>query len=87
MTASFNSLSKDVTRYDTDINFGKSKVEAFIMQVKDLNESQKGINKILAGVKKFGTLAEFSLGSLLEDLLPASQYLSNVKRKKIRAKM
>ena len=51
------------------------------MQVKDLNESQRGINKILAGVKKFGTLAEFSLGSLLEDLLPASQYLSNVKMK------
>ena len=50
-------------------------------QVKDLNESQRGINKILAGVKKFGTLAEFSLGSLLEDLLPASQYLSNVKMK------
>jgi len=46
-----------------------------------LNESQKGINQILAGVKKYGTLAEFSLGSLIKDLLPASQFTSNVKMK------
>ena len=82
MSASFNSLSKDVTRDMTQtLTSVNQKVEAFNMQVKDLNESQRGINKILAGVKKFGTLAEFSLGSLLEDLLPASQYLSNVKMK------
>ena len=82
MTASFNSLSKDVTRDMTQtLTSVNQKVEAFNMQVKDLNESQRGINKILAGVKKFGTLAEFSLGSLLDDLLPASQYLSNVKMK------
>ena len=82
MTASFNSLSKDVTRDMTQtLTSVNQKVEAFNTQVKDLNESQRGINKILAGVKKFGTLAEFSLGSLLEDLLPASQYLSNVKMK------
>ena len=35
----------------------------------------------MAGVKKYGTLAEFSLGSLIKDLLPASQYSSNVKMK------
>ena len=82
MTASFNSLSKDVTRDMTQtLTSVNQKVEAFNTQVKDLNESQRGINKILAGVKKFGTLAEFSLGSLLDDLLPASQYLSNVKMK------
>jgi len=67
-----------MTQTLTSVN---QKVEAFNTQVKDLNESQRGINKILAGVKKFGTLAEFSLGSLLDDLLPASQYLSNVKMK------
>ena len=50
-------------------------------KVENLNKSQEGINKILAGVKKYGTLAEFSLGSLLKDLLPASQYISNVKMK------
>ena len=36
---------------------------------------------ILAGVKKYGTLAEFSLHFFLKDLLPASQYISNVKMK------
>jgi len=35
----------------------------------------------LAGVKKYGTLAEFSLASILKDLLPASQYIANVKMK------
>ena len=57
------------------------KLQLLISQVEDLNKSQMSINKILAGVKKFGTLAEFSLGSLLQDLLPASQYNSNVKTK------
>ena len=54
---------------------------SFNTHVESLNESQKGINKILAGVKKYGTLAEFSLGSLINDLLPSSQYISNAKMK------
>ena len=82
MTASFNSLSKDVTRDMTQtLTSVNEKVATFNTQVESLNESQKGINKILAGVKKYGTLAEFSLGSLIKDLLPSSQYLSNVKMK------
>ena len=82
MNASFNSLSKDVTRDMTQtLTSVNEKVAAFNVQVESLNESQKGINKILAGVKKYGTLAEFSLGSLIKDLLPSSQYLSNVKMK------
>jgi DNA recombination protein RmuC len=82
MSASFNNLSKDVTRDMTQtLTSVKEKVSAFNTQVENLNKSQEGINKILAGVKKYGTLAEFSLGSLLKDLLPASQYISNVKMK------
>ena len=82
MSASFNNLSKDVTRDMTQtLTSVKEKVSAFNTQVDNLNKSQEGINKILAGVKKYGTLAEFSLGSLLQDLLPASQYISNVKMK------
>ena len=82
MSASFNNLSKDVTRDMTQtLTSVKEKVSAFNIQVENLNKSQEGINKILAGVKKYGTLAEFSLGSLLNDLLPASQYISNVKMK------
>ena len=46
-----------------------------------LNQSQEGITKILAGVKKYGTLAEFSLDALIKDLLPASQFMINVKMK------
>ena len=33
----------------------------------------------MAGVKQYGGLAEFSLEALLKDLLPAAQYISNVK--------
>ena len=82
MSASFNSLSKDVTRDMTQtLTSVNEKVSAFNSQVENLNKSQEGINKILAGVKKYGTLAEFSLDALLKDLLPASQFISNVKMK------
>ena len=36
---------------------------------------------ILSGVKTYGTLAEFGLGALLKDLLPASQFIANAKMK------
>tara|TARA_Y100001970_G_scaffold285091_1_gene403902 strand:+ start:49 stop:1134 length:1086 start_codon:yes stop_codon:yes gene_type:complete len=82
MTSSFNSLSKDVTKDMTGaLTKVDEKVAAFNTSVESLNESQKSINKILAGVKKYGTLAEFSLGSLIKDLLPSSQYVSNAKMK------
>ena len=82
MSTSFNNLSTGVTR-DMTNTLAKvdEKVAAFNTQVESLNESQKGINQILAGVKTYGTLAEFSLGSLIKDLLPSSQYLTNVKMK------
>ena len=57
------------------------KVGNFNQQVQLLNQSQEGITKILAGVKKYGTLAEFSLDALIKDLLPASQFMTNVKMK------
>ena len=80
MATSFNNLSSGVTKDMTNaLTQVDQKVASFNAQVENLNESQKGINQILAGVKKYGTLAEFSLGSLIKDLLPASQYLSNVK--------
>tara|TARA_B100000700_G_scaffold46153_1_gene48424 strand:- start:774 stop:1871 length:1098 start_codon:yes stop_codon:yes gene_type:complete len=86
MSSSFNqqftSLSKDVTRDMTKaLTQVDEKVGAFNKQVEDLNKSQASFSKILAGVKKYGTLAEFTLSSLLKDLLPASQYISNVKMK------
>jgi Uncharacterized protein conserved in bacteria len=79
---SFNSMSKEVAK---DMTAALTKVDEkvgnFNQQVQLLNQSQEGITKILAGVKKYGTLAEFSLGSLIQDLLPSSQYLSNVRMK------
>ena len=79
---SFGSMSKEIAK---DMAGALTKVDEkvlnFNQQVETLNKSQEGISKILAGVKKYGTLAEFSLGSLLQDLLPASQYISNVKMK------
>ena len=82
MSTSFNSLSKDVTRDMTQtLTSVNEKVSAFNTQVENLNKSQEGITKILAGVKKYGTLAEFSLDALIKDLLPASQFVTNVKMK------
>ena len=57
------------------------KLETLINKFELLNKSQEGITKILAGVKKYGTLAEFSLDALIKDLLPASQFMTNVKMK------
>jgi len=82
MSASFNSLSKDVTRDMTQtLTSVNEKVSAFNTQVENLNKSQESITKVLSGVKKYGTLAEFSLASLIKDLLPTSQFISNVKMK------
>jgi len=82
MTSSFNSLSKDVTKDMTQaLTSVNEKVGNFNQQVQLLNQSQEGITKILAGVKKYGTLAEFSLDALIKDLLPASQFMTNVKMK------
>jgi len=82
MSTSFNSLSTGVTK---DMTAALTKVDEkvgnFNQQVELLNKSQEGITKILAGVKKYGTLAEFSLDALIKDLLPSSQFMTNVKMK------
>ncbi len=79
---SFNSMSKEVAKDMTAaLTKVDEKVAKFNQQVQLLNQSQEGITKILAGVKKYGTLAEYSLGALMKDLLPASQFMMNVKMK------
>jgi|TARA_B110000971_G_scaffold109613_1_gene112298 DNA recombination protein RmuC len=82
MSTSFNSLSKDVTRDMTKaLTEVDQKVGTFNKQVEGLSKSSENFTRILAGVKQYGVLAEFSLASLLKDLLPASQYIENVKMK------
>ena len=82
MSTSFNTLSKDVTRDMTQaLTKVDEKVNVFNQQVEAINKSQDGFSRILAGVKQYGGLAEFSLASLLKDLLPAAQYIANVKMK------
>ena len=79
---SFGSMSKDVAKDMTHaLTRVDEKVGAFNQQVESLNKSQQNFSRILAGVKQYGVLAEFSLASLLNDLLPASQYIANVKMK------
>ena len=79
---SFGILSKEIAKDMTGaLTKVDEKVNIFNKQVEDLNKSQQGFSKILAGVKKYGTLAEFSLGSILKDLLPSSQYIANSKMK------
>ena len=80
MSTSFNALSTGVTKDMTEtLTKVEEKVGNFNQQVQLLNQSQESITKILAGVKKYGTLAEFSLDALIKDLLPASQFMTNVK--------
>ena len=81
MSNSFNSLSTEFKEYVQTLTKVDEKVRNFNEQVKLLNQSQEGITKILAGVKKYGTLAEYSLDALIKDLLPASQFMTNVKMK------
>jgi len=82
MSTSFNSLSKDVTRDMTQaLTKVDEKVGTFNQQVEAINKSQNSFSRILAGVKQYGGLAEFSLAALLKDLLPAGQYIANVKMK------
>ena len=82
MSISFNALSKDVTRDMTQtLTKVDEKVGIFNQQVEAINKSQDSFSRILAGVKQYGGLAEFSLESLLRDLLPAAQYIANVKMK------
>ena len=71
-------IAKDMTGALTKVD---EKVSVFNQQVKELNKSQDNFSKILSGVKTYGTLAEFGLGALLKDLLPASQFIANAKMK------
>jgi len=79
---SFGNMSKDVAKDMTNaLTRVDEKVGTFNQQVESLNKGQQNFSRILAGVKQYGVLAEFSLASLLRDLLPASQYIANVKMK------
>jgi DNA recombination protein RmuC len=79
---SFGSMSKDIAKDMTGaLTRVDEKVGVFNKQVETLNQSQENFSRILAGVKQYGVLAEFSLASLLKDLLPASQLIENVKMK------
>ena len=79
---SFGSMSKDIAKDMTGaLTKVDEKVGVFNQQVSELNKSQNNFSRILSGVKTYGTLAEFGLGSLLKDLLPASQFIENVKMK------
>ena len=79
---SFGHMSKDIAKDMTGaLTRVDEKVGVFNKQVEALNKSQDNFSRILAGVKQYGVLAEFSLASLLKDLLPANQYIENVKMK------
>jgi len=82
LTNSFGQMSKEISKDMTGaLTRVDEKVGFFNKQVEVINKSQENFSRILAGVKQYGGLAEFSLASLLKDLLPASQYIANVKMK------
>ena len=79
---SFGSMTKDIAKdMSSALTRVDEKVGVFNSQVETLNKSQESFSRILAGVKQYGVLAEFSLASLLKDLLPSGQYIENVKMK------
>ena len=80
ITGSFNNLSQGVTR-DTTQTLSKvdEKLSNVYKIIDTLNKGQKDFSKILSGVKKYGTLAEYSLEALVKDLLPPTQYILNAK--------
>ena len=82
LTTSFGQMSKEISKDMTGaLTRVDEKVGVFNKQVEVINKSQENFSRILAGVKQYGGLAEFSLASLLKDLLPAAQYIANVKMK------
>ena len=79
----FSNMSKEVAK---DMTGTLSRVDEkvasyFNKQVEDIQNSQSNFSRILAGVKQYGGLSEFSLANLLQDLLPSSQYIANAKMK------
>ena len=54
-------IAKDMTGALTKVD---EKVGVFNQQVEALNKGQQNFSRILAGVKQYGVLAEFSLASL-----------------------
>ena len=82
LTSSFGQMSKEISKDMTGaLTRVDEKVGVFNRQVEIINRSQENFSRVLAGVKQYGGLAEFSLASLLKDLLPAAQYIANVKMK------
>ena len=82
LTSSFGQMSKEISKDMAGaLTRVDEKVKVFNQQVEAINKSQDSFSRILAGVKHYGGLAEFSLAALLKDLLPAAQYIANVKMK------
>ena len=82
LTSSFGQMSKEISKDMAGaLTRVDEKVGVFNRQVEIINKSQENFSRILAGVKQYGGLAEFSLASLLKELLPAAQYIANVKMK------
>ena len=67
-------MTESITKYEKD-------VKSFNEKVQNMSEVQSNLTKIFSNVKKFGTAAEFTLASLLKDLLAPSQYIPNAKIK------
>ena len=82
LTNSFSNLSKDITK---DLNVSLTRVQenvkSFNQKAEEINKTNENLTKVFSNVKKFGTAAEYSLASLLKDLLAPTQYISNAKIK------
>ena len=76
LTGSFSQMSKEIAKDMTGaLTKVDEKVKFFNQQVEVINKSQEDFSRILAGVKQYGGLAEFSLASLLRDLFAKSLFV------------
>tara|TARA_Y100001970_G_C14247663_1_gene869489 strand:- start:2453 stop:3520 length:1068 start_codon:yes stop_codon:yes gene_type:complete len=82
LSNSFSGLSKDITK---DLNVSLTRVQEDVKRFNEkadiMNKTQENLTKVFSNVKKFGTAAEYSLASLLKDLLSPTQYIANAKIK------
>ena len=82
LSTSFNSLSTNVTKdLTTSLTTYQQNVKNFNEKVEAMNKTQENLTRVFSNVKKFGTVAEFSLTSLLKDLLAPTQYIAKAKIK------
>ena len=80
LTKEFLSLKGDVKKdFSLSMTQFNERLSSFDKSLNFLKESQDNFNKILGGVKQYGTLSERGLKAIVSDILPNSMFVENAK--------